>query len=95
MIYSWDDKAEFSASLPQSSVSRDPSEIILICWFGAQETFIIIINVENGFELLNGNLHRNEHESRFVNTVKVLHMWTKNLIIKSVSIFSFNSVIKI
>ncbi len=27
----------------QSSVSRDPSEIILICWFGAQETFLIII----------------------------------------------------
>ncbi len=29
----------------QSSVSRDPSEIILICWFAAQETFII--SVEN------------------------------------------------
>ncbi len=28
-------KAEFS------SVSHDPSEIILICWFAAQETFII------------------------------------------------------
>ncbi len=35
-----------SASLLQSSVSRDPSEIIIICWFTAQETFIII-NVEN------------------------------------------------
>jgi len=31
-----------------TSVSHDPSEISLICWFGAQETFlIIIINVEN------------------------------------------------
>ncbi len=39
-------KAEFSASLLQSSVSHDPSEIILICLFAAQETFIIIINVE-------------------------------------------------
>ncbi len=39
-------KAEFSASL-QSSESHDPSEIILICWFAAQETFLIIINVEN------------------------------------------------
>ncbi len=39
-------KAEFSASLLQSSVSHDPSEIILICWFAAQETFLII-NVEN------------------------------------------------
>ncbi len=34
--------------LLQSSVLRDPSEIILIYWFGAQETFIIIIiNGEN------------------------------------------------
>ncbi len=41
-------KAEFLASLLQSSVSHDPSEIILICWFAPQETFIIIIiNVEN------------------------------------------------
>jgi len=24
-----------------------PSEIILMCWFDAQETFIIIINAEN------------------------------------------------
>ncbi len=39
-------KAELSASLLQSSVSPDPSEIILICWFAAQETFLIIINVE-------------------------------------------------
>ncbi len=33
-----------------SSVSYDLSEIILICWFAEQETFIIIIiiiNVEN------------------------------------------------
>jgi len=28
-------------------VSHDPSEIILICWFAAQETFLIIINVKN------------------------------------------------
>ncbi len=31
----------------QSSVSHDSSEIIIICWFAAQETFLIIINVEN------------------------------------------------
>ncbi len=36
----------FSASLFQSSVSHDSSEIILICWFAAQETFMIIINIE-------------------------------------------------
>jgi len=39
-------KAEFSASFLQSSVSHDPSEIFLICWFEAQETFLIIISVE-------------------------------------------------
>ncbi len=39
-------KAEYSASLLQSSVSYDPSEIILIWWFTAQDTFLIIIIVE-------------------------------------------------
>ncbi len=29
-------------TLLQSSVSHDPSEIVLIFWFAAQETFIII-----------------------------------------------------
>jgi len=29
--------------------SHDPSEIFLICWFAAHETFLIIINVENSF----------------------------------------------
>ncbi len=42
-----DGQTEYSASLLQSSVSHDPSEIILICWFAAQETFLIIFNVEN------------------------------------------------
>ncbi len=28
-------------------LSHDPSEINLICWFGVQYTFLIIINVEN------------------------------------------------
>ncbi len=27
----------------------NPSEIILICWFAAQETFLIIINVKSTF----------------------------------------------
>jgi len=34
-------KAEFSESLLQSSVSHDPSEIIQIWLFGAQETFLL------------------------------------------------------
>ncbi len=36
-------KAEFSAIF--TPVSHDPSEIILICWFGAQEIFLIIIKI--------------------------------------------------
>jgi len=39
-------KANFSSSV---SVSHYPSEIILIYWFVAQETFIIIINIEDIF----------------------------------------------
>ncbi len=40
-------KAEFFAYLHQSSVSHDPSEIILICWFAAKETFLIIFSVKS------------------------------------------------
>jgi len=49
VIYSCNAKAEFSASLLQSSsVSHDLSEVIILCLFAAQETFrIIIINAEN------------------------------------------------
>ncbi len=36
-------KLNFQMPLLQSSVSHDPSEIILIWWFAAQETFPIII----------------------------------------------------
>jgi len=39
-------KAVFSVQ--QSSVSHDPTEIILIWWSEAQETFLNIINVEKG-----------------------------------------------
>jgi len=34
-------------NLLQSLVSHDPPEIILICWCNAQETCLVIINVEN------------------------------------------------
>ncbi len=36
----------FHQTLQQSSVSHAPSEIILICWFDAQET-VFIIHVKN------------------------------------------------
>ncbi len=40
-------KAEFSASLLRSLVSHNPSEIILICWLAAEETYLIIMNMKN------------------------------------------------
>ncbi len=46
VIYSCDGKSDFLALLLQSSVSHDPSEIILICWFATQKTFLNIINIE-------------------------------------------------
>ncbi len=36
-------------------VSYVPSEIILIYWFAAQETFLIIIIVENGCGIWNND----------------------------------------
>ncbi len=47
-------KAEFSASLLQSSVSHDPSEIILIYWLAAQETFFLLLMLKM-VVLLNNN----------------------------------------
>ncbi len=37
--------AELNFQLPllQSSVSHDPSEIIFICWFGAQEIYNLLL----------------------------------------------------
>jgi len=37
----------FSIITTVFSVSHDPLEIILICWFDAQKTFLNIINVKN------------------------------------------------
>ncbi len=37
----------FKQSLLQASVLHEPLEINLICWFGAQVTFLIIINIKN------------------------------------------------
>ncbi len=38
-------KLNFQKTLLQFSVSHDPSEIILKCWYSAQETFLFIIHV--------------------------------------------------
>ncbi len=57
LICSCDGKADFQQSLLQSLVSRDLSEIILICWFADQETFLIIVkllrwNHDNYFRII-------------------------------------------
>ncbi len=41
-------KAVFSASSLQSSVSHDPSEIILIYWFAAQKTLLSMLKKKIG-----------------------------------------------
>ncbi len=46
-MYFCDGKATFSSAILQSLVSHDTSEIILICRFGVQVTFLTIINVKN------------------------------------------------
>ncbi len=46
VIYSCDAKLNYLQSLLQFSVSHDPLDIIFVCWFAAQESFIII-HVEN------------------------------------------------
>jgi len=42
VIYSCDVEAEFSASLLQSSVSHDPSEILLICDLVLKKHFLLL-----------------------------------------------------
>ncbi len=54
-MYSCVGKAEFSPLIIQFAVSHNSLEIILIIEFGAQETFLLIINVGNGFILFCGN----------------------------------------
>ncbi len=47
-----ENRTEFSASLLQSSRSHDPSEIILICWFAAQEVFWLLTMLKTVTETL-------------------------------------------
>ncbi len=42
-----DAKLNFQHHYSIITVSRDPSKIILICWYAAQETFLIIFSVKN------------------------------------------------
>ncbi len=56
-------KLNFQQQLLQSSVSHDPSEIILICRFAALETFIIISSSSSSISVENSRV-------AFVETVK-------------------------
>ncbi len=47
MYYQYILKCNLLLWLLQSSVSHDPSEIILICWFAAQGTYLILTDIQN------------------------------------------------
>ncbi len=70
-------KDEFSASLLQSSDTdhwsdtHDPSEIIIIWWFAAQETFLIIINVEISYVFIFDD--RRERSTAFIRNITFKH----------------------
>ncbi len=55
----------FQQSLFQTSVSHDPSEIILICWFGAQETIIAVINVGGWGVVILGFLMNRKSKNKY------------------------------
>ncbi len=46
-MYFCDGKADFSAAVTPVLTAHYPSEILIICWFAVQETFIIIFSVLN------------------------------------------------
>ncbi len=78
-------KAVFSASSLQSSVSHDPSEIILICWFAAQETLLSMLKKTN-WDSLNRNLYEVEMYSMNVFTV-TFDQFNASLLNKSINFF--------
>ncbi len=51
-IYSCHAKPNFQHHYEQSSVSHDPAEIILICWFGAQK-YVLLLSVLKTIVLFN------------------------------------------
>ncbi len=71
------EKLFFQQPFLQSSVSHDPPEIILMCWLSVQETFLIIIYVENSLKLLKNSKeqHLFEIEKQSFITVVYLAQW--------------------
>ncbi len=81
-------KAEFSALL-QSSVSHDPSQIILICRFTAQQTFIIINVAFWWIESSKGHLFETEIFCNITNVFLVtFHQFNASLLNKSINFFN-------
>ncbi len=90
-------KAEFKGSLLQSSVSHDSSEIILIFWFDAQETFLIIINVETVLLLhifvqtviyfQDSLINSSKEQLLFINVFTVFEQWNASLLNRSFNFF--------
>jgi len=81
-------KAVFSASLLQSSVSHDPSEITL-WWFNAQETFLIMINVENSCA---ASCFCWNHDSMMNRKFKrTAFIWNRNLLKRNVTFDQLNA----
>ncbi len=52
-IYFCDAKLKFQQPLVQSSLSQDPSEIILICWFGDMDKHVFLLTMLKAVLLLN------------------------------------------
>ncbi len=60
------------------SVSHDPSEIIIICWFGTQEIFNIIINVNIFFHasIMNKKVQKNSIDLEYIHFLKIINIFT-------------------
>jgi len=63
-------------------MAHDSSEIIEICWFAAQETCLIIINVENSYFLETAIIFRMSLQMSLLSPlINLMHsIWIKTLI---------------
>ncbi len=59
-------KTATARKLLQSSVSHDPSEIILKCWIAAQDTFLILSMVKPFFFVQDPLMNRNFQRTSFI-----------------------------
>ncbi len=89
-------KSEFSASLLQSSVSHDPSEIILICWLAVQETFIIIIIIIINISRTLWWTERSkyQHLSELKSFCNIIHYTIQELVVRYIYIYIYSAAWK-